>query len=84
MNTTLAYAKSQDEQDVLRSYRNKFHIPIQKNGAPHVYLCGNSLGLQPKTTKDYINQELDDWAKYGVEGHFHAKNPWLPYHEIRF
>ena len=44
-------------------------------------MCGNSLGLQPKQTKDFIKQELDDWAKLGVEGHFHAKNPWMPYHE---
>lgn len=82
METTLAYAQLQDEQDVLSSYRDKFHIPIQKNGKPHVYLCGNSLGLQPKTTKTYLEQELNDWATYGVEGHFNAKNPWLPYHEF--
>jgi kynureninase len=47
-----------------------------------VYFTGNSLGLQPKTTKDYLQQELNDWATYGVEGHFLAKNPWLSYHEI--
>ena len=47
-----------------------------------VYFTGNSLGLQPKRTKEYIQQELDDWAKWGVEGHFHAKNPWFSYHEI--
>ena len=82
MNTTLAYAKLQDEQDVLRLYRNEFHVPIKENGEPQVYLCGNSLGLQPKTTKKFIEQELDDWARYGVEGHFQAKNPWLPYHEF--
>jgi kynureninase len=44
-------------------------------------LCGNSLGLQPKITRKYLDQELNDWASLGVEGHFHAKNPWLPYHE---
>jgi kynureninase len=49
---------------------------------PYVYLCGNSLGLQPKRTKAYIDQELEDWANLGVEGHIHAKNPWLPYHEF--
>jgi len=47
-----------------------------------IYLCGNSLGLQPRTTKAAINQELEDWANLGVEGHFEAKNPWLPYHEF--
>ena len=82
MKQTLSYAKELDNVDELKKFRDKFHIPIQKNGEEHIYLCGNSLGLQPKTTKDYIEQELDDWAKYGVEGHFHAKNPWLPYHEF--
>lgn len=82
MEHTLAYAQQLDAQDELGSYSDKFHIPKQKNGEPHTYLCGNSLGLQPKTTKQYIQQELEDWANYGVEGHLHAKNPWLPYHEF--
>ena len=47
-----------------------------------IYFTGNSLGLQPKNTQHYLQQELDDWAKYGVEGHFLAKNPWLSYHEL--
>jgi len=71
-----------DEKDELKRYRNEFHIPLQKNGQEHIYLCGNSLGLQAKRTKSFINQELEDWATFGVEGHFHAKNPWLPYHEF--
>ena len=71
-----------DENDELKHYRNEFNIPLQKNGEEHVYLCGNSLGLQSKRTKSFINQELEDWATFGVEGHFHAKNPWMPYHEF--
>ncbi len=78
---SLEFAKQLDAQDALNSYRNKFHIP-QHNGSDMVYFTGNSLGLQPKTTKDYIQQELNDWATYGVEGHFLAKNPWMSYHEI--
>ena len=78
---SLEFAKQLDSQDSLRSYRNKFHIP-QHDGHDMVYFTGNSLGLQPKTTKDYLQQELNDWATYGVEGHFLAKNPWLSYHEI--
>ncbi len=62
-------------------YRDLFHIPLH-NGRESVYLCGNSLGLQPKKAREYINQELDDWASLGVEGHLHAKHPWLPYHEF--
>ena len=79
---TLQYAQLQDEQDPLRSFRDRFHLPMQKNGQPYVYLCGNSLGLQPKATRAAIEQELTDWENYGVEGHFHAKNPWMPYHEF--
>ncbi|MBR9757461.1 MAG: kynureninase [Algicola sp.] len=71
-----------DQNDPLKRYRNKFHIPKDNNGNELVYLCGNSLGLQPKATKDYIDQELNDWANLGVEGHTQAKNPWLPYHEF--
>ena len=71
-----------DVNDELEHYREKFHVPLQKNGKEHVYLCGNSLGLQAKRTKSFINQELEDWATFGVEGHVHAKNPWMPYHEL--
>ena len=78
---TLAFAKSLDAKDILKTFRARFYIP-QYNGKDSIYLSGNSLGLQPKTVKAYINQELDDWAKLGVEGHFHARNPWLSYHEI--
>jgi len=67
---------------VLASYRDRFHIPKARDGADMLYLCGNSLGLMPKTAAAYIQQELEDWKNMGVEGHMHAKNPWMPYHEI--
>lgn len=76
------FASELDAQDSLKSFREKFYIPKQPNGEDVLYFTGNSLGLQPKTTRNYIEQELKDWATLGVEGHFHAKNPWLPYHEI--
>ncbi|NQX99450.1 MAG: kynureninase, partial [Flavobacteriales bacterium] len=78
---SLEFALKLDEQDELKSYRDKFHIPVI-NGKEIIYFTGNSLGLQPKSTKDYINQELDDWAQWGVEGHFLGKNPWFAYHEM--
>ena len=80
--TTEEFALQLDANDELQDYRNEFNIPLQKNGTEHIYLCGNSLGLQAKRTKKFINQELEDWANFGVEGHFHAKNPWMPYHEF--
>ena len=78
----LAYAKQLDKEDKLSHLREQFHIPKDKNGKDWLYFTGNSLGLQPKATQQYIQQELDDWAKLGVEGHFEAKNPWLSYHEF--
>ncbi len=79
---TRDYAEELDKNDPLKEYRDQFYLPIQKDGSPFVYFCGNSLGLQPKTTRSYIEQELKDWESLGVEGHFHAKNPWMPYHEF--
>lgn len=79
---TREYAQAQDEKDPLRGFRERFHLPHQANGEPYIYLCGNSLGLQPKSTKAAIDQELLDWQNLGVEGHLHARNPWLPYHEF--
>lgn len=77
----LQFAKSMDASDTLHSYRSKFLFPTHE-GQEVVYFTGNSLGLQPKTTQQYIQQELNDWAKFGVEGHFLAKYPWLSYHEF--
>ncbi|NGZ89549.1 kynureninase [Psychroflexus sp. C1] len=78
----LNFAKEMDLQDPLASFSDEFHIPTQKNGDKHIYLCGNSLGLQPKQTASFIQQELDDWANLGVEGHTEAQHPWMPYHEF--
>ena len=77
-----SFAREMDKTDLLKNFRDKFYIPKQPNGENVIYLTGNSLGLQPKTTRRYIEQELKDWETFGVEGHFHAKNPWLSYHEL--
>ncbi|MBA3633767.1 MAG: kynureninase [Acidobacteria bacterium] len=77
-----SFAAEMDTRDSLGNFRDKFYIPKQPNGEEVIYLTGNSLGLQPKSTRNYIEQELKDWENLGVEGHFHAKNPWLPYHEF--
>jgi kynureninase len=81
MEFNQAYAEKLDSQHPYLSFRHKFHLPVWQRGVPYVYLCGNSLGLQPKTTQQAVQQELDDWAKLGVEGHFHARKPWMPYHK---
>lgn len=81
LQNTLEFAEKLDIQDPLESFRQKFFIP-QHHGKDSIYFTGNSLGLQTKSTERYLQQELNDWAKLGVEGHFQAKNPWVSYHEI--
>lgn len=81
LDITRDHALRKDAKDPLKSFREQFHIPTQANGEQHVYLCGNSLGLQPKSTKEALSQELQSWQDLGVEGHFQGKNPWVPYHE---
>jgi kynureninase len=76
------FAAAMDVADPLASYRERFHFPRKENGDACSYLCGHSLGLQPKTAREYVGQELSDWAQLGVEGHFHARNPWMPYHRL--
>ncbi len=71
-----------DARDPLAQFRDRFFFPKKKNGEPCLYLCGHSLGLQPTSVRSYIEQELREWADLGVEGHFHAKNPWMPYHRL--
>ena len=78
---TLTYAREQDEVDILYPFRERFRIP-QHEGRDVYYFCGNSLGLQPKSVAYLMEQELEDWAKYGVEGHFQARNPWFSYHKL--
>jgi kynureninase len=78
---SLAAAQALDAADPLKSYRDRFYIPtFHEKGVR--YFTGNSLGLQPKSAQAYVQQEMDDWAKWGVEGHFHGKNPWFSYHEF--
>lgn len=74
------FALELDAKDPLKHFRDMFYIPIMF-GKECIYLTGNSLGLQPKRTQDQVVDELEDWASLGVEGHLHARNPWLPYHE---
>jgi kynureninase len=77
------WARTQDDGDPLRGFRNEFLIPPRAAGE-QTYLVGNSLGLQPRGVRQALLDELDDWARLGVEGHLHARHPWLPYHaEVR-
>ncbi len=79
MTDLLAHALALDAADPLRAFREQFHIPTHGN-ADQIYFCGNSLGLQPKAVRGALLDELDDWARLGVEAHFHGKHPWMPYH----
>ena len=75
-------ARQRDADDPIASFRNEFHIPCAPEGQEEIYFVGNSLGLQPKITRDYVLQELDAWEMHGVRGHFQGEFPWMPYHEF--
>ena len=77
---TREFAQSLDAQDELRKYRDEFHFP-HVNGKQVIYFTGNSLGLQPKRTKTYVDEVMNDWANLAVEGHFYADKPWWDYQE---
>jgi kynureninase len=76
-----SFALRLDADDPLGHFRNEFLLPRRPDGTPVCYLCGHSLGLQPAAARALVEQELDDWARLGVEGHFHGKTPWYSYHE---
>jgi kynureninase len=80
--TSETFAFEMDNRDPLAGLRERFHFPRTKTGGQCIYLCGHSLGLQPKTVSEYVEQELAAWAQLGVEGHFHATRPWVPYHRL--
>jgi kynureninase len=73
------FATMLDRQDPLANYREQFRFPLQRNGRSPVYLCGNSLGLQPKSAQKFVNDELEHWADYAVEGYFHPDTRWISY-----
>ena len=75
------YAEQQDREDPLAVLRESFHMPKRRDGSPVVYLCGHSLGLQPRSVAQVMNEELDAWATLGVDAHFEAERPWVSYHE---
>ena len=76
-----AHAQELDANDSLAHFRNEFHLPVI-DGKQTLYFTGNSLGLMPKLAEKYLEEELEDWKNWGVEGHFHARRPWMPYHEF--
>ncbi len=76
------FARKLDEQDPLRAFRDQFNFPLERGGRAPIYLCGNSLGLQPKLAERYVRDELQNWANYAVDGHFHSARPWIEYHRL--
>ena len=80
--TDISFAGKLDADDPLAAYQDKFHIPRTKTGESCIYLCGNSLGLQPVTVEDEVRQELEDWQHLAVEAHFRGHTPWKDYHEF--
>lgn len=79
---SLEFAKDCDKNDSLAAFREEFIFPVNEKNQSQIYFCGNSLGLQPKSAKEALNIELEDWGKWGVEGHFHGRKPWFHYHKF--
>lgn len=77
---TLEFAQQLDNQDELKEYKNEFIFP-QHEGKNVIYFTGNSLGLQPKSARNYVDEVMNDWANLAVEGHFYADKPWWDYQE---
>src|SRR6266700_3149899 len=75
------FAQKLDAEDPLRHFREKFHLPLGKDGKPLIYFAGNSLGLMPKAARKIVEQELDNWAELAVDAHHRAGTPWYSYHE---
>ena len=78
---TREFAQSLDAQDELRKHRDEFHFP-HVNGKQVIYFTGNSLGLQPKRTKNYVDEVMNDWANLAVEGHFYSDKPWISWSSV--
>jgi kynureninase len=80
-STNEDFARQLDREDPIRDFREKFYLPLGKEGSPLIYFAGNSLGLMPKTARAIVDEELDNWAKLGVDAHLAAATPWYTYHE---
>ena len=81
VDTSAEYARQLDAADPLRSVRAEFEHPFSEDGRPFTYLCGNSLGLMPRTARVMVQEELDDWSRLAVEGHMLSRRPWVDFHE---
>jgi kynureninase len=75
------FARQLDSEDPLRHFREKFYLPLDKDGKPLIYFAGNSLGLMPRSARELVDEELDNWAKLGVDAHLATRTPWYTYHE---
>src|SRR5207247_4137352 len=75
------FALQLDAEDSLQHFREKFHLLLGKDGRPLIYFAGNSLGLMPKAARAIVEEELDNWAKLGVDAHHATGTPWYTYHE---
>src|SRR6266478_8336006 len=80
-STDESFAKQLDAEDPLHSFRQNFHLPLGKDSKPLIYFAGNSLGLMPKSAQAIVDDELDNWAKLGVDAHHATGTPWYSYHE---
>ena len=76
------FAVALDERDPLRAFRDEFVLPKRPDGGDEIYFAGNSLGLQPRRARQFVDAELDKWGRLAVKAHFSGPDPWMPYHEL--
>lgn len=74
-------ARKLDREDPLARFRDEFHIPLNTDGTQQHYFCGHSLGLQPRSAGDAVEQDLGAWRQLAVRGHFEGDLPWTEYNE---
>ena len=79
---TRDFAETLDQEDSLKHFRSRFHLPKNSSNQEQIYFCGNSLGLQPKLARSFVDEVLDSWGKNAVDGHFSGSHPWFAYHEF--
>ncbi len=79
---TREFASSLDRQDPLAAFRSEFRLPDDRDGVRNIYVCGNSLGLQPRAATQYVDAVMDDWGRLAVEGHFKGERPWIRYQHL--
>jgi len=78
---SLEAARARDAADPATARRRDFHFPRKADGGEVLYLCGNSLGLQPRRAAEDVMAFMTEWQRLGVLGYHDPEADWLNLHE---